>query len=162
MIEVDARAMAAMREHAEEAFPEECCGALLAGPDGQVVRRMTNIQNRLHAADPAAHPRDARTAYQMEPRELLEVNRDGDRAGWRIVLFYHSHPSHGAYFSPTDKARALWGEGEDAEPAYPGVAYAVLSIYERTLRDAKAYAWDESARDFVERELRVLPARARA
>ena len=157
MIDVEQRAMAAMREHAEESFPDECCGALLAGPNAQVVR-MANIQNRLHAADPAAHPRDARTAYQMDPRELLEVNRDGDRVGWRIVLFYHSHPSHGAYFSPTDKARALWGEGADAEPAYPGVAYLVLSIYDRELRDAKAYAWDESRRDFLERALRILPA----
>ena len=51
MIAIEAQAMEAMREHAEEAFPEECCGALLAGPDGQVVRPMTNIQNRLHAAE---------------------------------------------------------------------------------------------------------------
>lgn len=148
--------MAVMRAHAEEAFPEECCGALFATPDGQVVRRMANIQNALHAADPATHPRDARTAYQMDPRELFEVNRDGDRPGWRIVLFYHSHPSHGAYFSPTDKARALWGDPEgDAEPSYPGVAYVVVSVYERAVRDVKAYAWDEAARDFAEIAVQV-------
>jgi [CysO sulfur-carrier protein]-S-L-cysteine hydrolase len=120
---------------------------------------MTNIQNRLHAEDPEAHPRDARTAYQMEPRELLEVNRDGDRPGWRIVLFYHSHPSHDAYFSATDKARALWGDPEgDAEPSYPGVAYIVISVYDRAVRDAKAYAWDEAARDFREIALAAAPA----
>ncbi len=148
--------MAAMRAHAEEAFPEECCGALFATPDGQVVRRMANIQNALHAADPATHPRDARTAYQMDPRELFEVNRDGDRPGWRIGLFYHSHPSHGAYFSPTDKARALWGDPDgDAEPSYPGVAYVVVSVYERAVRDVKAYAWDEAARDFAEIAVQV-------
>lgn len=150
MLAIEARAMAAMRTHAEEAFPEECCGALFATPDGHVVRRMTNIQNALHIADPAANPRDARTAYQMDPRELFEVNRDGDRPGCRILLFYHSHPSHGAYFSPTDKARALWGDPEDAEPAYPGVAYMVLSVYDRAVRDVRAYAWNAATRDFVE------------
>ncbi len=152
MLTIDPQAAAAMRAHAEEAFPEECCGVLFAGPDGQVVRRMTNVQNRLHAEDPHAHPRDARTAYQMEPRELLQVNRDGDRPGWRIVLFYHSHPSHDAYFSATDKARALWGDPSDpdAEPSYPGVAYVVVSVYDRVVRDVKAYAWDEAARDFRE------------
>lgn len=151
MLTIDAQAMAAMRAHAEEAFPEECCGALFATPDGQLVRRMSNIQNRLYAEDPVAHTRDARTAYQMDPRELFEVNRDGDRPGWRIVLFYHSHPSHDAYFSPTDKARALWGDPEsDPEPAYPGVAYLVISVYDRAVRDAKAYAWNEEARDFDE------------
>jgi proteasome lid subunit RPN8/RPN11 len=157
MLVIDARAMEAMRAHAEEAFPEECCGVLFATPEGPLVRRMTNVQNRLHAADPENHPRDARTAYQMEPRELFEVNRDGDRPGWRIVLFYHSHPSHDAYFSPTDRARALWGDADDApEPAYPGVAYLVLSVYERAVRAAKAYAWDEEARDF--REIGLAPA----
>lgn len=151
MLTIDEQATAAMRAHAEETFPEECCGALFATPDGQVARRMSNIQNRLHAEDPAAHPRDARTAYQMDPRELFEVNRDGDRPGWRIVVFYHSHPSHDAYFSPTDKARALWGDPEsDPEPAYPGVAYVVISVYERAVRALKAYAWDERARDFHE------------
>jgi proteasome lid subunit RPN8/RPN11 len=147
---IERAALAAMHAHAEESFPEECCGVLFATPDGQVARRMTNVQNRLHAADPERHPRDARTAYQMEPRELLEVSRTGDRPGWRIVAFYHSHPDHGAYFSATDKAQALWGEGDEAEPSYPGVAWLVLSVYERTVRDAKAFAWDEGARDFTE------------
>jgi proteasome lid subunit RPN8/RPN11 len=156
MLAIEARAMAAMRAHAEETFPEECCGVLFVTPEGHVVRRMTNVQNALHAADPSAHPRDARTAYDMDSRELFEVNRDGDRPGWRIMLFYHSHPSHGAYFSPTDKARALWGEsGGDPEPLYPGVAYVVISVYERTVRDVKAYAWNEDARDFEEVAVRV-------
>ncbi|MBI3769894.1 MAG: M67 family metallopeptidase [Deltaproteobacteria bacterium] len=156
MLAIEARAMAAMRAHAEETFPEECCGALFVTPEGHVVRRMTNVQNALHAADPSAHPRDARTAYQMDPRELFEVNRDGDRPGWRIMLFYHSHPSHGVYFSPTDKARALWGEPDgEPEPAYPGVAYVVISVYEHTVRDVRAYAWNVDARDFEEVVVRV-------
>lgn len=151
MLTIEQAALAAMHAHAEEAFPEECCGVLFASPGGQIVRRMTNIQNRLHAADPVRHPRDARTAYQMDTHELYEVSRTGDEPGWGIVLFYHSHPSHGAYFSPTDKAQALWGDPADGgEPAYPGVAYVVLSVYERTVRNLKAYAWDESARDFLE------------
>jgi len=158
MIAIDATTTAAMRAHAEEAFPEECCGAVFATPDGPVVRRLTNIQNALHAADPATHPRDARTAYQMDPRELFEVNRDADRPGWRLLVFYHSHPSHGAYFSPTDRARALWGDGADAEPSYPGVAYVVISVYDRAVRDLKAYAWDEAARDFAEVALTVAAA----
>jgi [CysO sulfur-carrier protein]-S-L-cysteine hydrolase len=159
MIAIDAKAMAAMRAHAEESFPEECCGALFAAPHGQVVRRMTNIQNALHGADPATHPRDARTAYQMDPRELFEVNRDADRPGWRILVFYHSHPSHDAYFSPTDRARALWGEPDgDPEPSYPGVAYAVLSVYEGVVRDVKAYAWNDASRDFEEVTLDVAGA----
>lgn len=158
MLTLTDTALAAMRAHAEEAFPEECCGVLFASPGGQVVRRMTNTQNRLHAADPERHQRDARTAYHMDARELLDVNRQGDAPGWRIVLFYHSHPSHDAYFSATDKAHALWEDPESGpEPAYPGVAWVVLSVYDRTVRDAKAYAWDETARDFLETPFMVAP-----
>ena len=69
------------------------------------------------------------------------------------------HPSHGAYFSPTDRARALWGEPDgDPEPSYPGVAYAVVSVYEGVVRDVKAYAWNDASRDFEEVTLDVAGA----
>ena len=150
MIEIETPALDAMHAHAVEGFPEEICGVLFAGPKGQVVRRLTNVQNALHAADPTATPRDARTAYQFDGAELLDVTRQGDEAGWRIVLFYHSHPQHGAYFSATDKSRALFGGEVDLGPAFPGVAYLVISVCDRTVRDRKTFAWDESAQDFVE------------
>lgn len=146
-------ALAIMRAHAEESFPEECCGALFASPGGLEVRRMTNIQNRLHAADPTL--RDARTAYSVDPAELLDVVRTGDRPGWRLVAFYHSHPDHDAYFSATDRARALWGEGPDAEPSYPGLSWIVLSVHGRRVGVVKAFAWDEGTRDFRELPLTV-------
>lgn len=150
MIEIEAPALEAMHAHAVEGFPEEVCGVLLASPTGQVVRRMANVQNALHAADPSANPRDARTAYQFDAGELLDVTRQGDQDGWRIVLFYHSHPQHGAYFSDTDKARALFGGEVELGPAFPGVAYLVISVYDRVVRDRKVFAWDEGAEDFLE------------
>ena len=150
MIAIDAKALAAMHAHAEEGFPEEVCGVLFATPNGQVVRRMQNVQNALHAADPVTNPRDARTAYQFDGAELLEVTRQGDEPSWQIVLFYHSHPQHGAYFSDTDKTRALFGGEIDLGPAFPGVADLVISVYDRVVRDRKTFAWDEAAQDFVE------------
>ena len=150
MIEIETSALDAMHAHAVEGFPEEVCGVLFAAPEGQVVRRMTNVQNALHAADPVANPRDARTAYQFDGAELLDVTRQGDEPGWRIVLFYHSHPQHGAYFSDTDKSRALFGGEVELGPAFPGVAYLVISVYDRVVRDRKTFAWDEAAEDFVE------------
>lgn len=150
MIEIETTALDAMHAHAEEGFPEEVCGVLFASPHGQVVRRMANVQNALHAADPVANSRDARTAYQFDGGELLAVTRQGDEPGWRIVLFYHSHPQHGAYFSDTDKSRALFGGEVELGPAFPGVAYLVISVYDRVVRDRKTFAWDEAAEEFVE------------
>ncbi len=150
MIEIETSALDAMHAHAAEGFPEEVCGVLFASPGGQLVRRMQNVQNALHAADPVANPRDARTAYQFDANELLEVSRQGDEPEWKIVLFYHSHPQHGAYFSETDKSRALFGGEVELGPAFPGVAYLVISVYDRVVRDRKAFAWDEAAQDFLE------------
>jgi adenylyltransferase/sulfurtransferase len=150
MIEIEASALDAMHAHAVEGFPEEVCGVLFGSPTGQIVRRMANTQNALHAADPVANPRDARTAYQFDAAELLDATRQGDEPGWRIVLFYHSHPQHGAYFSDTDKARALFGGEVELGPAFPGVAYLVISVYDREVRDRKVFAWDEAKEDFLE------------
>lgn len=160
MTEIEAQALEAMHAHAVEGYPEEVCGVLLASPTGQIVRRMENVQNALHAADPVANPRDARTAYQFDAAELLEVTRQGDAAGWRIVLFYHSHPQHAAYFSDTDKARALFGGEMELGPAFPGVAYLVISVYDRVVRDRKVFAWDEAAEDFLETAFETMGAHA--
>lgn len=130
-------------------YPDECCGVVLDENGSQHVRPITNMQNRLHAEDPVAHPRDARTAYHMEPKELFTALRDADRPGCSLVAFYHSHPEHDAYFSTEDRARAMaWDE-----PAHPEAAWIVVSVRAREARERRAYVWDERVRDFIETEI---------
>ena len=149
-IAIEGQAMERMRAHTQEGYPDEAWGILFESPDGQVVRTMTNVQNALHAEDPEQYPRDAKIAYAAEPQELMKANRDGDRPGWRIAVFYHSHPEHEAYFSATDKSRALWGGSVEMGPAYPGAIYMVFSVYAQKAGDVKAFAWDDDASDFLE------------
>ena len=137
----------ALHAHAREAFPEECCGFVLSNGETETVRRITNVQNSMHDLDPANFPRNATTAYFMDPKELLAVHREVDEGEWEIKAVYHSHPNHDAYFSAEDKKRALF----DDEPMYPGAVYLVLSIYEdHQVRATKAVEWDEEELDFVE------------
>jgi proteasome lid subunit RPN8/RPN11 len=131
--------------HARATHPAECCGAVVERDGRDHVRRFTNIQDRLHAEDPATHPRGAETAYTPEPRELFEVVRDGDTPGAHLKVFYHSHTRVGAYFSGEDRARAMFGD----EPAYPDVIYLVVSD-SRTPGEARAFRWDDGTRDYVE------------
>jgi proteasome lid subunit RPN8/RPN11 len=151
MIEIEARVMDAMHAHAVEGFPEEVCGVVFATPGGQVVRRLKNIQNDLHAADPEQHTRTAATAYCMDSRELFEVEKQAREPGWSIAVFYHSHPQHDAYFSPTDKGQAAYTDPIDGSktPNYPGATWAVVSVYDRVVRDVQTYGWDDGAQDFV-------------
>jgi len=136
--------------HARATHPDECCGAVLSIGGRDVERRFTNIQSRLHEEDPVANPRDARTAYSPEPRELLAAIRDGEVPGSQLKIFYHSHTKVGAYFSGEDRARAMFGD----DPAYPEVAYLVVSDG-RTPGEARAFQWDDASRDFVEVALEV-------
>lgn len=140
-----------MLAHARATHPEECCGAVLELGGRDVVRRFTNVQARLHREDPAAHPRDAETAYTPEPKELFAALREGEAPGARVKVFYHSHTRVGAYFSGEDRARAMFGD----EPAYPEVTYVVVSD-SRTPGEARAFRWDEGARDFVEVPIEVV------
>ena len=46
-------------QHAQETFPEECCGVILTDGTVDRVHRLKNIQNQLHALDPQTYPRTA-------------------------------------------------------------------------------------------------------
>lgn len=152
MIEIEPQAMDAMRAHAIEGFPEEVCGVVFASPRGQVVRRLRNVQNELHAKDPEQHPRTAATAYHMDSRELFEIEKQAREPGWRVLAFYHSHPQHDAYFSPTDRAQASYTDPVDGSrgPTYAGAAWVVVSVHDRAVRDVRAYVWDDAVQDFSE------------
>ena len=77
-------ALEEIAQHAQETFPEECCGVIFN--DGAVdrVHRLKNIQNQLHALDPQTYPRTAAIAYAMDYKELElvidEAKRNGARA----------------------------------------------------------------------------------
>jgi [CysO sulfur-carrier protein]-S-L-cysteine hydrolase len=132
--------------HAQETFPEECCGVIFsAGATDQVVR-VKNIQNQLHALDPQTYPRTAVIAYAMDPLELDSVIRQGEENGRRLKAFYHSHPNHDAYFSDEDKAFA----SPFGEPTYPDAAQIVISIYNRAVKVIRAFEWSTARNDFAE------------
>lgn len=151
MVYLSARTWDEISKHAEETFPEECCGAILIRDGHEEVYRMTNVQNAMHEKDPEKFPRDARTAYLPDSKELYALHEEVDRSRAILKVLYHSHPNHDAYFSPTDKQAAMWGD----EPSRPDTAHVVISIYDRQVRDIKAYQWEEATKDFVETELRT-------
>jgi proteasome lid subunit RPN8/RPN11 len=136
-------------------YPAECCGILIlaAGEEYSQVRPCRNIQDLLHAQDPAEYPRTARTAYFIDPRELSRLIAEAERSGGRITGFYHSHVDCPAYFSEEDKRRAMTMMGD--EPDFPEAAYLVLSVNQGRTEAHRCFAWDEGRRDFAEVELVV-------
>ena len=141
---VTADELAALRAQAVEEYPAESCGVVVQRHDERRLLRCRNIQNDLHAKDPERHPRDARTAYYIDPADLLRIGRlEGE--GFNVAVIYHSHVDAGAYFSETDKRNALVGN----EPAYPDAIYLVTSVMNGRLDATAAFRWEASRRDFV-------------
>ncbi len=135
------------REHALAEYPDECCGIVIGKPDhpeNDQIFRCTNIQNQLHEQDPKTYVRDARTAYYIDPRELMRIMKQADEQDLVIKLFYHSHPEHDAYFSEEDKRMALF----DNEPTYPDARYLVISVYNKQIRDQAFFEWKPESSSF--------------
>lgn len=151
MISLAADKLKDARRHALDEYPYECCGIIIGKPDTDredILFRCTNIQNQLHEKDPKTFVRDARTAFYIDPKELMNILREAEEKKLAVKLFYHSHPDHDAYFSEEDKAMALF----DGEPTYPEARYLVISVYNGEIRDQAFFEWSSDSASFEKRD----------
>ena len=142
-----------IRLQAERDYPIETCG-ILTGPKNQKekvtgIHPCRNLQDEYHAQDPASFPRTARTAYFIDPRELLRIQKESREKDLEMCVIYHSHVDAGAYFSEEDQRIAL----SEGKPAYPGVSYLVVSVTERKAGEMALFSWDEKTGSFVKTEV---------
>jgi len=101
MMEIPETLLEAVREHGREAYPEECCGALLGVNHGQDihVKRVERLVN--------SRTGDRRRRYTIDPKEYARVEALASQAGLSLLGFYHSHPDHPAVPSDYDREHAL-------------------------------------------------------
>jgi proteasome lid subunit RPN8/RPN11 len=99
-----------IRRHGEQAYPAECCGAMVGTVEGEVkaVLRLEPAVNR-RTDDPHR--------YLIAPADLLRLEREVRLEGREIVGYYHSHPDHPA--TPS---------AYDAEHAWPWYSYLIVRI----------------------------------
>jgi proteasome lid subunit RPN8/RPN11 len=102
VLKIPQSAYHSLRRHGEETYPHECCGVLLGQMDGD-RRTVTSVARAGNTRIDSAHNR-----YNIDPRELVRIQREGRERGEDIVGFYHSHPDHPARWSSTDLAEAHW------------------------------------------------------
>ena len=144
---LSAGALEAIYAHARRDYPNECCGIAWGPRDQPIADRTTaceNIQDRLHAEDPARFMRGARTAYNLDVRDIVAL-QESVRGDTPARIVYHSHVDAGSYFSATDQAVATL----NGEPAYP-VEYVVVDIRADGPRGARQFAWDPEQKKYVE------------
>jgi proteasome lid subunit RPN8/RPN11 len=91
-----------LRAHAEETYPNECCGAFLGLPTSggwRIISHIRSANARLHSA---------RSRFEIAPSELVRIVRGARSRDAEVAGFYHSHPDRAAHPSATDLAEAHW------------------------------------------------------
>ncbi|HEY9735823.1 MAG TPA: M67 family metallopeptidase [Trichocoleus sp.] len=139
----------AIRAHAERTYPEECCG-LLVGHCSAVgeedVREVVNCAAAENAWDSEAaaavgslsntvESETARTKdsrYWIDPRLMLQVQREARDRNLNIIGVYHSHPDHAAVPSECDRSLA-----------WPGYSYIIISVAQGKATDVRSWHLDD-------------------
>jgi len=136
MIRVESEPWAAMVAHAREAYPNECCGAMLgAADDGRkVVRKALPLENAFEGVQA--------TRYQLRPEDLLAADAAARRHGMDLIGIYHSHPDCDAYFSETDLKNSC-----------PWYSFVVLSIHNGDFHHANSWLPNFEQTEAVKEEL---------
>ena len=132
--------LAAIRQHARAAYPEECCGLLLgetaAGRDE--VTSVVPLENRY-----------------AEPRRGFELGSDAvacalaqqRRGGRTVVGVYHSHPDGAALPSRRDEREA-----------WPGWSYLIVPVTDGACGEPRAFRRDAAEGPLVEEPVEVVEA----
>src|SRR6266478_8315538 len=83
MLNIRRKEYEALRQHGEETYPHECCGVLLGqmGEDG--ARSVTSVARAGNTRTDSAHNR-----YNIDPKELIRIQRHGREHGQDIIGFY--------------------------------------------------------------------------
>lgn len=131
-----------IHDHAEQIYPEECCGLLL----GIVQRQNDLTANRVLEVLPAVNAWDKsqiqnsggnsdnseRTRrYSIDPAFMVTAQRHARASGWDIIGIYHSHPNHEAVPSEWDRQ---W--------AWPQYSYLIVSVKNGTAQNLQSWTLD--------------------
>lgn len=134
---IQADAESGIRRHGQEAYPHECCGALI-GRDHVVTEAL---------ALPNGTDEGPRRRFLVRPVDYLAAERRATELEAELIGFYHSHPD-----SPARPSRY------DLEHAWPTFAYVILSVEGATPRALTSWRLREDRSTFDEEPISVRAA----
>jgi cysteine synthase B len=122
-----------IRDHGREAYPNECCGALVG--HGDAVSDVLPLPNTTEEGP--------RRRFLVRPTDYRDAEAYASRRGGELLGFYHSHPDH-----PSRPSQY------DLEHAWPSLAYVIISVREGEPREITAWQLKEDRSAFEEMEVR--------
>lgn len=145
-----------LKAHAEQTYPEECCGLLLGTSDitndlaqVQEVRPVDNtwteVVNPFAASDRATNDVSKRNRFWIDPQILLIAQRECRDRGWNVLGIYHSHPDHPAV--PSER---------DQQLAWSGYSYPILSVTAQQVTEVQSWRLSDQGQFVAETIQTVL------
>ena len=96
-----------IREHGQETYPHECCGALVG--KGDIVTTVVALPNTTEEGP--------RRRFLVRPDDYRVAEQRAREAKLDLLGFYHSHPDHPAKPSQYD-----------LDHAWPSFSYVIVSV----------------------------------
>ncbi len=116
---IRAELAAKIRQHGVEAYPHECCGALL-GHDANTAGQPAKPREILDLFPLVNRREDSpQNRFSVTPRDVMDADGAAQSRGLDIVGWYHSHPDHPAEPSEYDR-----------EHAWPWYSYIIVSVHQ--------------------------------
>ncbi|GAB4204374.1 MAG: hypothetical protein OHK0013_19250 [Sandaracinaceae bacterium] len=154
-IEIEGTVLEAIRAHARESYPSECCG-FASGPAVMAPRvdastREVNEADKYHRLDPERFPRTSREYFKINELRATKAFERAAAEGRPIKLIYHSHCDAGDYFSAEDAATFA----SDGQLMWP-CAFLVVSVVGGEPVSQRVWVHVPGTDTFREAELRVV------
>jgi proteasome lid subunit RPN8/RPN11 len=111
-----------IHEHATEAYPEECAGALV-GIDSGGIRVVVDVWRAENT-----HEEERSRRFLIEPLAVKKFEEQAEEKDMGLLGFYHSHPDHLAEPSEYDR-----------EHAWPGYSYVIASVSGENVQDMRSW-----------------------
>ncbi len=136
MIRIKSQPWKAMVEHARQAYPNECCGAMFGSANDRekLVLDAVPLEN--------AYEGSKKARYELRPEDLLAADRAARERSMELIGIYHSHPDCDAYFSETDLKNSC-----------PWYSFVVLSIKDGKFDHANSWLPNAEQTEAAKEEL---------
>ena len=123
--------------HAEESFPEECCGFMLGKEEPNGIRYIEEVYKISNSKE-----ENRKRRYLIEPGQHLKAERYAREKHLDILGVYHSHPNHPSTASEFDRIHAM-----------PFWSYLIISCMNGKRDQIQSWRLREDRSQFDEEEL---------
>ncbi|MDX1619152.1 MAG: M67 family metallopeptidase [Balneolaceae bacterium] len=131
-LDIKENALNDMLEHAEQAYPDECCGFMYGSATGdqRSVVRAGKVRN--------AKEGDRSDRFEIDPEDYRKAESYAAESELDLIGVYHSHPDHPAEPSEHDRKVAM-----------PWFSYVIVSVRKGRAADIRSWQLNEN-RSFEE------------